>query len=133
MITIDKGMTNSCVFTLTEKRTLSSTASNVFLQFYNNQDNYNKLMYLNNDLSPNTERYNLFLIEETINEDLNNQKIELNLTTYDYFIHEIPIGATLSLDNSIKILETGLITVNGTSSIVPTYTKNDDNRTYTFE
>lgn len=128
MIRITKGATNSCVFTLTEKTTLSN--ADYIIRFFSNQNHDNKLMFLNNDISPNKTRYNLFEIEETTNENLNNQKIELEETTYDYFIYET-ISATLSLDYAGDIVESGKVKVIGAGTA--SYTYNNQQQEYTFE
>lgn len=127
MIRITKGATNSCVFTLNEKITLSSP--NLFIQIHSNQDNDDKLMWLNDDLSANTIRYNLYVIEETSSEDLNDQKISLEPTSYDYFVWQTD-SATLSTTYATSIVESGKLIVTGTGSTNYTYS---DKQEYTFE
>lgn len=113
MIVINKGMTNSCVFTLTEKITL--TDPYLLLSLYSNQDFTTKTMLLNDDVSFNKIRYNEFIIEETTMEDLTDNKIELELTTYDYTVWQ-SATSSLSLDDATSIVESGKLTVSGTAS-----------------
>jgi len=127
MILINKGATNSVALTLNEK--LTSTASNIFIQFYSNQDRDSKLMWLNTDVSPDPVRWNQYEIEETTNEDLNDQKISLDVTTYDYFVYETAATA-LSIASASNVLESGKVTVIGTSSEASIF--DDDRDEYTF-
>ena len=129
MITIQKGLTNSTIFTLNEKITL--TNPNIFIEFYSNQDHDSKLMWLNTDLSLNQVRYNQYDIVETNSEDIDNQMITLDVATYDYRVYQTG-GTALSLTASdISIIESGMVKVTGTPSTPSTFEGGQNE--YTFE
>ncbi len=128
MINIQRGMTNSCVFTLTENVTIVSP--NFILEVYSNQDHNTKLMWLNDDVSPDLIRYNQYEIVETSTEDLTDQRISLDSGTYDYRVWQTGLTA-LSLTMSTSVVESGKITVTGTVSTPSVYESGQDE--YTFE
>jgi hypothetical protein len=113
MITIRKGATNSCIFTLAELTTIPN--ADYFIEVYDNQIRNTKLMWLNDNVSTEPARYNQYVITETTSEDLDDQKISLPISTYDYYVWQTN-SATLSVDYATSIVESGMIRVTGTSS-----------------
>lgn len=128
MIKIIKGQTNSCIFTLNEKITLDTPG--IILDLYSNANKTNKLLWLNDDVTYNANRYNQYDIVENDIEDLDNQIVSLPIGTYDYFVWQTD-SATLSTDNALNVIESGLVKVVGTSS--NDYTLDDTEISYTFE
>jgi len=124
MIQIIRGQTNSCIFTLNELTT--SASASYFIEVYDKQIRNTKLMWLNDDVSPNPFRYNEYIIEETTSEDLTDQKITLPISNYDYYVWQT-ISATLSKDYAVNIIESGMIRVTGTSSVNVYYAGSDIN------
>lgn len=122
MITINRGATNSCVFTLNESTTIPNAS--YIIKFHSNQNFEDKIMWLNNDLTDSPVRYNYYIITESDSEDLNNNTISLSPATYDYTVYET-ISATLSLDYADGIVEQGLVKVNGTYSNIQKFSDED--------
>jgi hypothetical protein len=134
MIRIIKNTVNNCVFTLREKTTFNN--ANYILEMYSNENHSSKLMWLYSsaNTSTNIVRYDLFEIEETTNEDINNLKVNLAVSQYDYFVWETS-GSTLSLSalTTDNIVESGRINVENIDSYYTTPTFNNTNNEITFE
>lgn len=119
-IYINREATNICIFTLNESINLSFP--NYILQVVSKATNYDKIMWLNDDLSTNPERYNKFVIEEVNqeDEDLEDMKIHLPSTSYDFFVWETD-SDNLDLSEALDIIESGNIIINGEEKIIPKY------------
>lgn len=130
-IYIKKNVINDCVFTLNVP-----TDVTFILRLYSNGDNFSKLLRLKNDHTLNNRRYNLFKIEETNSEDLENLKISLELGSYDYTVYKIDSNnPSLDLGN-LKIdyiIETGKIMVYDDEIVDYDYDDNNGNdKEYTY-
>lgn len=119
-IYIDRETTNVCIFTLNESTTL--ILPKYILQVVSKATDYDKIMWLNDDISTNTIRFNKYIIEEVNpeDEDLENMKINLPSTSYDFFVWETSSN-NLDLSEANKIIESGNIIVNGDIPVIPIY------------
>lgn len=134
MIYIKKDKENKCVFTLTEKSTMDSP---YILSLYSNANRDVKLMFLNEDKSMNTLRYNQYNITEVEidDEDLEDQLINLQIGTYDYQVYQTPTPTLLDisgLDNS-HIIETGKLVVIGEKTTNDTFVDTNPNTEISFK
>jgi hypothetical protein len=131
MINIIRNTTNNCVFTLFEKTTLQN--ANYILQLHSNDDQTDKYMwlYLSANTTGNQQRYDLYEIEETTNEDVYNLKVNLTDSQYDYTVWQTT-GSTLSTSALTinDIVERGALNVTSSGTTTPTY--NNNNTEYTF-
>jgi hypothetical protein len=131
MINIIRNTTNNCVFTLFEKTTLQN--ANYILQLHSNDDQTDKYMwlYLSANTTGNQQRYDLYEIEETTNEDVYNLKVNLTDSQYDYTVWQTT-GSTLSTSALTRndIVERGALNVTSSGTTTPTY--NNNNTEYTF-
>lgn len=106
---IKKATINTCVFTLSEKTTL--TPVYYLFEFLNSQDNTTKY-FLSADISNNKISYNEFLIEETVTENLLLGKVTLTLLgSWTYTIREQASSTNLDPALSGAIVEIGRIDV----------------------
>ena len=80
------------------------------LQLESKATDKSKLLWLNVDISVNTNRINKFMIEEVplIDEDLDNQKVHLDIDTYNYYVWET-YGDVLDITLSNKVIESGIL------------------------
>lgn len=131
MINIIRNTTNNCVFTLFEKTTLQN--ANYILQLHSNDDQTDKYMwlYLSANTTGNQQRYDLYEIEETTNQDVYNLKVNLTDSQYDYTVWQTT-GSTLSTSALTinDIVERGALNVTSSGTTTPTY--NNNNTEYTF-
>jgi hypothetical protein len=111
-IYINKNADNLCAFTLNESVTIPD--AKYIIQLESKALNTSKLMWLNEDLSLNTQRYNEYLISEVLpeDEDLEDQKINLVEGGYSYFVWQT-ISNNLDLSQADKIIESGMVHVIG--------------------
>lgn len=124
MIVINKATVNDTIFTLEEKRTLTSPT--FLFRFIHDQTNTEKL-FIAADISGFVRRFNRFTIEETSAEDLTDGKVSLKEGFHVYEIYEQLSTTNLSLslvDNKVP-LEVGKIRVIGTDAIITEYDKQE--------
>jgi len=110
MITINKGVTNSTIFTLTEKSTLPTP--NYLFSFTNDNSGVNNLFNMT-DTSAYPRRYNEFDLVETsvTNPSLGQVDLEYGWGTYEVYEG---ITATLSVSGTTGlVLEEGKYFVSG--------------------
>lgn len=109
-IILRKTQLNNVVFTLNESVTLDSPS--FILEIESKVDYSNKLMWLNNDVSLNVERYNEYIIEmvDKIDEDLENMKVYLNEGEYNFYVWETE-SINLSKEDAFSIIESGRIKI----------------------
>jgi hypothetical protein len=122
MINIIKDRYNHVYVTVTELTTISPPYYLMTLQ--SNDTEEIKILRLGTNESPNLERYDFFIIEETPNEDLDNGKITLIPGgTYDYTIYQthMDVGNTPNLLAVHNICERGLLSVSGGLNTNSTY------------
>ena len=125
MLIIQKNQANNLVMTLTEKTTIAPVY--YYLEVFSNQDHNSKAVYLGVDASLFTDRFNEFTITENAAEDLANGIISLDAATYDYFAWEC---SSASYDDKVSIVESGKLVVEGTATVVSTFTQKPNE--YTF-
>lgn len=104
MIRIIKNNTNNVVLTLSEKMTVSP--NDILFQFINDTSG-ETVIFSAVDVSPATDRYNLFFIHEGVT-------VSLILPGYwSYTIYEMPEASPPDLNplNAITVLETGKVLV----------------------
>jgi hypothetical protein len=123
MLKVTRGQSNSVVFTLTEKTTLSSP---YFLVVFNNLAT-NELVYaICPDTSTQTTRYNLLTIIESNTSIPLSGQVKLVEGTYQYKVYEQSSSSNLNPSLSTSLVETGLLksTTTATSSFIDnTYTE----------
>lgn len=133
MVNLERNKVNRVFMTLDEKTIYTGGTSSYIMRFTSNEDiNIVKDMKLNNDLSLNDSRYNLYEITEDVNEDLNNQIISLPNSSYDYRVYN-STGSTI--DDSSVIIESGLVLVDFKNDIFisgSTYQNNNNTDDITF-
>jgi len=131
MININRGEVNRVFLTLNEK--IVFTGGTFTMTLVSNEDvNIVKAMPLNIDLSLNEDRYNLYDITENVNEDLNNQIISLENSSYDYRVYN---NSGSTLEDSSVIIESGLVLVDFKNDIYisgSTYQPTNNNDDITF-
>jgi len=121
---IKKNTVNTCIFSLSEKTTL--TPVYYLFEFTCVQDG-SITLFLATDISTNKPSYNEFLIEETTSVDLLNSKINLPLIgSYTYKVYEQSSSTNLVVANSAAEVENGKIDVIEDAETVQSFT---DNRT----
>lgn len=128
MIIITKGISQYIVLTLDEKATQEQ--HNYILKFTHVQSGQSKVLY-SPDVSLTPERFNKFLIEETVNEDLVNGKVSLEPTgQWDYVAYEMPISSPQSLDASLAygIVEEGRLFVKDSTENINVHFDSDDTK-----
>jgi hypothetical protein len=104
MVTVEKGMENSLVFTLNE-----STTSNEFsFKFIHDQTKEEKTFILPELIS--NARFNLFKLIETTDEDLDNGHVNLKNGFHSYIIY-----------SENKVIETGKVLVKGDEDVNSVY------------
>ena len=117
MLKVTRGQSNSVVFTLTEKTTLSSP---YFLVVFNNLAT-NELVYaICPDTSTQTTRYNLLTIIESNTSIPLSGQVKLVEGIYQYKVYEQTSSSNLDPSLSISLVETGLLksVTNATSSFI---------------
>ena len=123
MLKVTRGQSNSVVFTLTEKTTLSSP---YFLVVFNNLAT-NELVYaICPDTSTQTTRYNLLTIIESNTSIPLSGQVKLVEGTYQYKVYEQSSSSNLNPSLSTSLVETGLLksVTTATSSFIDnTYTE----------
>ena len=123
MLKVTRGQSNSVVFTLTEKTTLSSP---YFLVVFNNLAT-NELVYaICPDTSTRTTRYNLLTIIESNTSIPLSGQVKLVEGIYQYKVYEQTSSSNLDPSLSTSLVETGLLksTTTATSSFIDnTYTE----------
>jgi hypothetical protein len=123
MLKVTRGQSNSVVFTLTEKTTLSSP---YFLVVFNNLAT-NELVYaICPDTSTQTTRYNLLTIIESNTSIPLSGQVKLVEGIYQYKVYEQTSSSNLDPSLSTSLVETGLLksVTTATSSFIDnTYTE----------
>lgn len=118
---IQKNTVNTCVFSLSEKTTLTPV---YYLFAFTNSQNDEVLTFTCTDISVNKLRYNEFEIEETHGEDRLIGKITLDLLgSYTYEIYEQSSSTNLDLASTGSLVEIGRIDVKGTEVEDETFTE----------
>lgn len=118
---IQKNTVNTCVFSLSEKTTLTPV---YYLFAFTNTQDETVLTFTCTDISTNKLRYNEFEIEETASEDRLTGKITLDLLgSYTYEIYEQSSATNLDLDSTGGLVEIGRIDVKGTVAEDETFTE----------
>lgn len=128
MIQITKGQINTIDLTLDEEAT--QTSHNYVLKFTHVQSGQSKILY-SSDVSSFPERYNKFLIEETVNEDLLAGKVTLSPTgQWDYVAYEMPLASPPSLDITLayKVVEEGRLFVKDNDESLNVHFDSDDTK-----
>ena len=132
MINVERNKLNKVYLTLDEK--IVFTGGTLTMRFTSNENqNVVKDMPLSNDLTLNSNRYNLFEVTENTSEDLNNMIISLPGSSYDYRIYN-NTGSTI--DSSSVVIETGLVLVDFKNDIYTsgdTYRNNNNSDDITFK
>lgn len=123
MLKVTRGQSNSVVFTLTEKTTLSAP---YYLVVFNNLAT-NLLIYaICPDTSTQTTRYNLLTIIESNTSIPLSGQVKLVEGTYQYKVYEQSSSSNLNPLLSTSLVETGLLksVTTATSSFIDnTYTE----------
>jgi len=131
MINIERNKVNNVFLTLSEKQVF--TGGTYTMRLVSNEDiNIVKDMPLNNELSLNDGRYNLYDITEDVNEDLGNQIISLPNSSYDYRIYN---NSGSTIEDSSVIVESGLVLVDFKNDVFisgSTYQPSNNNDDITF-
>lgn len=130
MLKITKNSVNQIYVTVTEKTTLDPAY--YLMSLYSNDNRDTKVLRFSGDSSTNTQRWNIFTLEETtlINEDLELAKINLLAgATYDYTIYQTSSLSGTSIQGA-GIVERGLLKVSDPSTSSSTY--NTGNTIVTF-
>ncbi len=121
---IKKNTINTCIFSLSEKTTL--TPVYYLFELTCVQDGTITL-FTATDISNNKFSYNEFLIEETESVDLLNGKINLPLIgSYTFRVFEQSSGTNLIVANSGSEVDNGKIDLIEDTEVTPSFT---DNRT----
>lgn len=131
MLKITKNSVNQIYVTVTEKTTLDPAY--YLMSLYSNDNRDTKVLRFSGDSSTNTQRWNIFTLEETVlaNENLENAKINLLAgATYDYTIYQTSSLSGTSIQGA-GIVERGLVKVSDPSTSSSTY--NNSNNIITFE
>lgn len=117
---INKGVPNTCIFTLKEDTTIVD--AKYILQIVSKATRKEKLMWLINDVSVNTERFNSFIIDEVdeADEDLTQMAINLDSGEYTFFVWQTD-STVLSLEQADDIIESGLLVVMGEGTVRNTF------------
>ena len=117
MLKIIRGQSNSVVFTLTEKTTLSSP---YFLIDFNNLATNEHVYAICPDTSTQTARYNLLTIIESNTQLPLTGQVKLIEGTYQYKVYEQTSSSNLDPSLSTSLVETGLLksTTTATSSFI---------------
>jgi hypothetical protein len=130
MLKITKNSINTLTVTVTEKTTLDPVY--YLMSLYSNDNRDTKILRFSGDSSTNTERWNIFSVEEVVvaDEDLENAKVNLLAgSTYDYTIYQTSSMSGTSIQGA-GIVERGLLKVSDPSSSSSTY--NTGNTIVTF-
>lgn len=126
-IYIDKNTSNTFSLTLSE-RSPNPLTSYYFMKIIGNDNNDERTFYLGPDLSAIPNRKNTFTIIDNVNEDLDNQIVDFNQSSFDYFVYYSPTDDIADID---KLVEVGQIKVNDISPIIES-TYNNTNNEYTY-
>ena len=132
-IVINKTSTNTCIFTLTEKCTIST--HDFLFKFTNNTTGDSKI-FSATDISPAVDRYNEFVITESGTENLYNGTVFLSpVGQWHYEVFEMTQASPPSLDPSIALatVETGRLLVIGSDNTPPIFTAGETKDTPVFE
>jgi len=131
MLKVTKNSTNELYVTVTEKVTIDP--SYFLMALYSNDNVSTKIVRFSGDSSTNTERWNIFSLEETTAalEDLENAKVNLIAGgTYDYTIYSTASVSGTSISGA-GIVERGLLKVSDPSTSSSNY--NTGNTIVTFQ
>lgn len=131
MIVINKDQSNNIILTLRENTTIQEP---YFLFEFISRDKLTTKMFISEDISLNTCRYNQFNIVENEIEDILNGTINLGGGFYDYNVYQQDNDSNLNKDNTDKILEQGIVYVKGDyNDVKTTYNDNDDNEYISYQ
>ena len=122
MLNVQKGQSNNLYVTVTEKTTLDPAY--YLLALRSKDDMSTKVVRLTGNTSPNTERYDKFVLTETtvVLEDLENAKINLLAGgQYDYTFYQTSSLTGTSIQGA-GIVERGLLKVSDPTSTSSTIT-----------
>ena len=122
MIYIEKGLTNSIVLTLSESTTILDPY--YIFEFINEYNlGSNSIFYSTPDVSNYTNRYNMFLLEESVlgaTTSVYNEALSLTTGQYIYNIYQ-NATQSLSIENA-TLIETGRMVVSGNSDDIENIT-----------
>jgi len=119
MILINRSETNEVFLTLTEKTTITSPT---YLFEFVNDVTRESIIFIAQDTSSYTDRYNKFIITETATENLLIGNISLTETGfYSYRIFQQSSTTNLLIANTGAMVESGKLKVNGTTTPHSTY------------
>lgn len=130
MLKITKNSINNLYVTVTENTTLDPAY--YLMSLYSNDNTDARVVRFSGDSSTNTQRWNIFTLEEisAANEDLESAKINLIAGgSYDYVIYETSAATGTSIVNA-GVVEKGLLKVEGAATSGSTFT--DSNNVVTF-
>jgi hypothetical protein len=115
---INQASSNTCVFTLKEKQTLTSPYFLFELYCEVSEQTY---YFISTDISSYTDRYNKFTIVEPTN-------VVLSVAgQYNYRIFEQSSNTNLNPSLATTLLESGIIKVVGTNAVKIVYNPTQDN------
>lgn len=116
-INLIKNQLNIVMFTLNESITLENPS--FILQIESKVDFSSKVMWLLNDVTLNSARYNEYIIEmvDKIDENLSNMKIYLEEGTYNFYVWQTD-SIVLNTNNALNIIESGKLIVNASEIII---------------
>lgn len=121
---ITRGQSNTVIFTLTERATLS--APYFLVRAKSRRTNEIKKFILDTNTGA-TERYDRFTITESTTEDLTNSTVTLTAGDWWYTIYEQSSATNLNTDLTTTLLEEGIFRVLDTND---TYIYNESQETY---
>lgn len=128
MFYLTQGQANTVILTLTEK----SVLTNPYYLFCITNDQLNSPSYfIASDTSIYKDRYNQFSITEKSNPNPLNGEVSLPIAgDYHYTVYEQTSATNINPAQSGGIVETGRLTVTGSSSSTPAYTGTTTNTAY---
>jgi hypothetical protein len=125
---INRGASNTLVFTLSEKQTLTSP---YFLFRFINKITNESNTCIASDTSSYTYRYNQFVITESGSENRTAGTLELRPTgEWIYEVYEQSSASNLDFAAAGSLLETGMVRVIGTDTTNYRHTKDNTNKVY---
>jgi hypothetical protein len=125
VVLIEKNTSNTVIFTLAEKTTLTSV---VYLFELTSDESQEVKCFIATDISGNPERYNEFLFIENVTEDLLNGTFSLTLNGfYEYNVYEQSSTTNLDPTLATNLIETGKLKCFEDIIANPVYTGNQTN------
>lgn len=129
MINLTKGATSAVYLTLWEKSDLTTP---YYLFEFTSNDTGNATYATADDWSDFKPRFNVFTFSVMAGSATAGY-IDLEAGTYDYVVYETEYQYNLNVASASKVVEIGLVTVNGTvSTYDETYTDSDDDKEFIY-